>query len=131
MAQMETGYSSGAGRRYYDENGPREREGAPGPFEEISGTTRRKVMAKLDEQKHVLCPGLDQLASSLEQVGEGPQKQLASSAAGYLRRARHVLGDRSSEELLARARDEIRGRPGAVIAGAFLLGLLGARLLKR
>lgn len=130
MAQMETGYASGHGRTYGENGAPGAGSQGQGTFAELRGTTRHKLMSKLDEQKEVLCSSLDQLASSLQNVGDGPQKQLASSAADYLRRARRTLGDRSSDELLSRAKEELRGRPGAVIAGAFLLGFIGSRLLK-
>lgn len=133
MAEMETGYSAGTGRSYYSGDGSRGGMGEEGQhrMSELGQNARHKVMSKLDEQKATLCSSLEQLASSLENTrAEGPQRQLVASAAGYLRRAENMLNQRSADELLSTALNEIRGRPGAMIAGAFVLGFLGARLLK-
>jgi hypothetical protein len=129
MAQMETGYSGGMQGMPHSGNGRHATQHGRGRFGDRTSGARQKVISMMDEQKGSICAGLDHLAASLENMG-GPQRQFTVTAADYVRRARSMLSNRSSEELMNTAMHELRARPGAVIAGAFALGFLGARMLR-
>ena len=130
MAQMETGYTGGTQGMPHGGDGHHSvTQHGRGRFSDRAGGARQKVISMLDEQKVSICSGLDHLAASLENVS-GSQRQVTSTAADYVRRARSMLSNHSSEELINSAMDQLRARPGAIIAGAFALGFLGARMLR-
>lgn len=127
MAEIETGFApSGSGL------GPDgSHQGlADKAREKMSGAgdvARRKVLENLDGRKASLSSNLEHWAEQIENMEAG---SLGSQAAHYVRRAQGLLNEKSSDELLSMALKEIRGRPGVVIAGAFVLGFLGARVLR-
>ena len=129
MAQMETGYSGGMQGMPHGGNGRHMTQHGRGRFSERTSGARQKLISMMDEQKVSICSGLDHFASSLENMG-GSQKQLTSALADYARRARSMLSNHSSEDLVNMGMEQLRARPGAVIAGAFALGFLGARMLR-
>jgi hypothetical protein len=129
MAQMETGYSGGMHGMPHGGNGRHMTHHGRGRFSERTSGARQKLISMMDERKGSICQGLDHFASSLENMG-GPQRQLSSTAADYVRRARSMLTNHSSEELVNIGFEQLRARPAAVIAGAFALGFLGARMLR-
>lgn len=100
---------------------------------EQAGNLRSKVFEKVDVQKDQLVSGLDQLAKHIDDAGKemaGPEAKLASRAAGFLRSAEGMIKERRSDELFDRAVTGIREHPAALISGAFVMGFLGARLLR-
>lgn len=135
MEEMGTGYTSDVGSE-----GSQERSATAQVVEkgkekasEFSGNLRSKVFEKVDQQKDQLCSSLDRLADSIEEAGkdmDAPEAKVASRAAGFLRSAEGLIKDRSSDEIFNRAVSELRNRPGALIAGAFVLGFIGTRFMK-
>jgi hypothetical protein len=100
---------------------------------EYGGVARRKLMERADQKKSELSGRLDKLADNLEDLGGedgGPERQVAASAAKYLRQAKDLLDKRSSDELMNLAVSELKNRPSAVVAGLFAVGFLGARFLR-
>ena len=135
MAEMDTGYvaSSETGQ----ESQARARERISEKRDRVSqygGMARKKVVELADSRKSTVVASLDRLAQGLEDAGTGdgggPERQFMQKAAGYIRQASDTLERRSSDELLNMAFTEIRDRPAAIIAGMFVVGFFGARLLR-
>jgi hypothetical protein len=55
---------------------------------------------------------------------------VARAASGFVRKTGDLVDRRSADELLQRARDTVRERPGVALLGMIAVGFLGARLLK-
>ena len=130
MAEMDTGYAAGGALGQDDGAHQGVMQKGKEKAAEVGEQAKRKVMENLDGRKASVVSGLEELASSLEKLSDGPQAKLAQQAAQYVRRAEEMLNQRSASELLDMAVRELRQRPGALIAGAFALGFVGSRLLK-
>ncbi|MGA9522350.1 MAG: hypothetical protein WBV82_12855 [Myxococcaceae bacterium] len=133
MAEMETGYgTSGTGPEYQSRTRERLSQGRD-KFSEYSGVARRKATEYADTKKSTLVTSLDRIAQTLEDAGRsdgGPERQLFQKAARYARQAKDAIDGRSSDELVNVAVRELRDRPAAIIAGMFVVGFFGARLLR-
>ena len=100
---------------------------------EYGGKARQKAMEMADARKSGVVASLKRFANSLEEAGGGdggPERQVVETAAKYVRQAKDLLEQRSSDELLNMAVEGLRKRPGAIIVGMFGIGFLGARLLR-
>lgn len=133
MAEMETGtpYTGTVG----EEPSRKERLISQGKerASAVGGQAKRKAFSKVDERKSELSESLDRIAKSIDEVGEGmsgPESRVVSTVAEYVRKAKGVIDERSTDELANMAVSELKQRPAAVIAGCFALGFMGARLLK-
>ena len=101
---------------------------------ELGAKASERAIERADSFRGELCDRLDRFADRLEHLGDESDDQdlaqlgrLGSRAA---RGASGLLGRQSTEELLHRARHELRERPALVVAGMAALGFLGARLLR-
>ncbi len=134
MAEMDTGYvaTSDTGPEGRSRTSERLSEGRD-KFSEYSGVARRKATQFADSKKSTLVSGLDQIARSLEDAGRsdgGPERQVLRKAAQFVRQTKDAIDGRSTDELLNVAVRELRDRPAAIIAGMFVVGFFGARLLR-
>lgn len=132
MAELDTSASFGGAT---EQPSKRERLVSEGKerASEVTDKAKHAAFSRIDQRKGDFVQSLDRLAHSLDEFGEGstgPESRVASTVAGYLRRAKGAIENRSTDELASMAVSEIRQRPGAVIAGAFAIGFLSARLLK-
>ncbi len=96
-------------------------------------TAKKKLAEKADEQKEQLVSRFEQLARNLDELGEkseGPEGQLFSHLSGYVRKAEGALEGKRADELAGMAFNELKQRPGLLLASCFAAGFLGARLLK-
>jgi hypothetical protein len=130
MAEMETGYAAGGALGQDDGAHPSVMQKGKEKVAEVGETAKRRVMENLDGRKASIVSGLEELAGNLEKLGDGPQAKLAQQAAQYVRRAEEMLNQRSASDMIDMAVQELKRRPGALIAGAFALGFVGSRLLK-
>ncbi len=94
---------------------------------------KRKLADKADAQKDQLVSRFEQLAKNLEDLGqksEGPEGQIFTQLSGYVRRAEGMIEGKRADELAGMAFNELKQRPGLLLASCFAAGFLGARLLK-
>ncbi|MGI5860805.1 MAG: hypothetical protein ACOX6T_01980 [Myxococcales bacterium] len=98
---------------------------------------RKRLLKKADSRKGHLAAELEDLAGTIDNLsaslgarGRRSQQKVASQGASVLRKASVALRDKSSEELLASAKNEVKARPAVYVAGLFALGFLGGRLLR-
>lgn len=103
----------------------------------IGSAVRSRAIRQADSRKALLASELENFAGTVDDVGRqladrgrDSQQRYATQAADLMRKASRGLRQQSSEELWARAEDEMRARPGVMLGAFFALGFLGARLLR-
>lgn len=93
-----------------------------------------RVMSKAEELRGGAARRLHAFADALEDLAEGDGREelapVARAASGFVRKTGDLVNRRSAEELLQRAKDTVRDRPGVALLGMIAVGFLGARLLK-
>lgn len=101
---------------------------------ELGSKAQERMFSKAEELRGGTAQRLRSFADALEELSHGDGREelapVARYASGFVRRAGDLLDQRSAEELIQRARDEVRDRPGLVLLGMAAVGFLGARLLK-
>ena len=104
----------------------------------LADAVKERAIASTDGKKSVLSKQVGTLAEKLEQAGkheEGSEPtvnaELVSRGVGLLRKIGETLESNSTEDLLARAEEEIRARPGLLIGACVALGFIGARLVRK
>jgi hypothetical protein len=116
-----------------EEAGPLIKERA----QRLASTIKERALATTETKKGVLSEEVGALAQKLDEIAthdEGEARlheQVASRGARIFRRLQTALQEHSTEDLLARAEQQIKARPGLVIAGCLALGFIGARLVRR
>ena len=102
-----------------------------------AGQAQDKLRQQLDQRSSQLGEQADQQASDLRSVSEALRDQgkdrpaqAVDRLAGYAEQAGRYLRDRDADSMLHDAEDLGRRKPGAVAAGALVLGLAASRLLK-
>ena len=102
-----------------------------------AGQAKAKVREQLDERSSQLAGQAHQHASDLRSVSEALRDQgkdrpaqVVDRLAGYAEQAGSYLRDSDSDSMLSDAEDFGRRKPGAVAAGALVLGLVASRFLK-
>lgn len=98
---------------------------------------RDQAIRRTDQRKGSIAATIERFAGAVEEAGSGmerkglsDQRQYVDRAAEGLRGFSRQLRENSTEDLLNRAGDEFRARPGVMLAGCFAIGFLGARLIK-
>lgn len=101
---------------------------------ELGTKAQERVVSKADELRGGTAQRLLKFADALEDLSHGDGREelapVARYASTFVRRVGDLLDQRSAEDLIQRARDEVRERPGLVLLGMAAFGFLGARLLK-
>jgi len=123
--------------------------GAPGPApgdghhvkeqaRRLGDAVKQRAIATSDAKKTVLADQVGELVDKIEGIakpGEGSepglQEQLVERGAELLRKLKSTLDQNSTEELIEKAEQQMRARPGLVIAGCLALGFVGARLVRK
>jgi hypothetical protein len=102
-----------------------------------AGQAQDKVREQLDQRSSQLGEQAKQQASDLRSVSEALRDQgkdrpaqAVDRLAGYAEQAGRYLRDRDADSMLHDAEDFGRRKPGAVAAGALVLGLAASRFLK-
>lgn len=96
---------------------------------------RNEAWTMVDSRKKQAVEGLDSIAKALRSSGQQLQDKpglakYTGEAAGKIEYFSHYLNEKNVDELLRDTEEFARRRPAIVIAGAFLTGLLLARLAK-
>ncbi len=98
---------------------------------------REQALRRADRSKGSLASTVESFAVTLSETGQGlerrglgSQRKAADEVAGRLRQLSRQLRENSSQDLAAQAGEQLRERPGLILAGCFALGFLGSRLLK-
>ncbi|MBF6589612.1 MAG: hypothetical protein IVW57_03650 [Ktedonobacterales bacterium] len=104
---------------------------------QVSDQAQQQATSQLAQRKDQATQGLNSVAQALEQVGEqlrhNDQPQLgqyANMAAGQLNRVSGYLREHSVNDLVGEVERLARRQPEVFLAGAFILGVLGARFMK-
>ena len=96
-------------------------------------TAKKKLVEKADAQKDQLVSRIEKIAQQLDEIGnnsEGPEGQIFTRLAGYARQGESMLEGKRVDEIARLAVDELKQRPGLLLAGCFAAGFFGSRLLK-
>lgn len=136
MAEMESGYppsegSEGAGGE--SSRMHRAMDKGRHQAEKAGGKAREKLLAMAEERKQKLSEQLETFAENIDKTangGEGGQAEFAHKVSGYVRKAKELLDRHSTEEIVDRAVNEVRDRPGVMIGGALAVGFLVSRLAR-
>jgi hypothetical protein len=102
---------------------------------------RQQIATRADEQVEIAAAGLTGLADAMRRMGDvlktqdqSPITQFAAqygdSIARQVERGATYLRERDAGRIVSDVEDMARRRPGAFLAGAFVLGVLGSRFLK-
>jgi|GEM_PF-4439930 len=93
-----------------------------------------RVLSRAEAYRGATARKLHAFADALEDLAEGDGREelgpVARAASGFVRKTGDLVDRRSADELLQRARDTVRERPGMALLGMIAVGFLGARLLK-
>jgi len=73
---------------------------------------------------------LRQTSQNLQEQDQGAVSQFADKAAAQVERVSGYLQERDLNQLVGEVEEYTRRRPGLVLGGAFVLGLMAARFLK-
>ncbi len=96
-------------------------------------SAKKKLVEKADAQKDELVSRIEKIAQHLDEIGknsEGPEGQVFTRLAGYVRQGESMIEGKRVDELARMATDELKQRPGLLLAGCFAAGFFGSRLLK-
>jgi hypothetical protein len=108
---------------------------------EMAGKVGQQAASRLEEHRSQTAQGLSSVAGALRQSSQQVQEkdqgvvtqfagQYGNVIADQVERVSNYLQDRSTQDLVREVEDFARRDPAIFIGGAFLLGLVGARLLK-
>ena len=104
----------------------------------LSTALRDRAFGLGDDKKDLLAEQVNTFASKLESLkdrGNGSEPGLGDQVVGrvveLLESFGRTLEENSTEELLHKAEQQIKARPGLFIAGIAALGFLAARLVRR
>lgn len=94
-------------------------------------STGEERKGQLSEQVGTWVNKLDEMAKPAREGEAGLQEQLVGRGVDLLRRIQRTLDENSTEELIAKAGQQIKARPGLFMAGCLALGFIGARLVRK
>jgi hypothetical protein len=105
----------------------------------LGDAVRQRAIATSDAKKSVFADQVGGLVGKLEgiaQPSEGGsenelQQQVMRRGVALLHRLQDTLSQNSTEELIEKAEQQMKQRPGLVVAGCLALGFFGARLLRK
>jgi len=104
---------------------------------ETGGKAREQVARRVDErstsageQVASVAEATRKVGSELREQGQETPARLVEQAAGQAERLGQYLKDGNSDRFVRDLEDAARRQPWAVAAGAFVLGIAGARFLK-
>lgn len=111
---------------------------------QVAGKAQEKATAILGEQKSNLAAGIGSIADSVRHIGEdlqdggdGEKNQIAAFAGQYgdslaeqIERVSHYVEDKDFREIARDAEQFARRKPALFVGGAFVLGILAARIFK-
>lgn len=129
LESSERGDMTDKARHFADEGKERARH--------LGGLARDRVMHTANQRKGHLAAELESFAGTLEDLsrtledrGNEPQQKMAEGASRWVRKASKTLRERSAEQLVETAEDQLRARPALAIVGGLALGFLGVRMLR-
>jgi hypothetical protein len=99
----------------------------------VGSAFRERAFREVDKRRQDFANRLDGLASNFEKTSgdrQGPETQFTKGAARVARKAAGVLRERSAEQMVNIAEQQVRDRPGLFLAGCAALGFVGGRVLK-
>jgi hypothetical protein len=108
---------------------------------QLLSQAQQQAVSRLDEQKESAVGGLGAVAETLRQTGQQLRdndqgvitqyvSQYSETAASQVEKVSSYLGERDVNQLIGDVESFARREPTLFIAGAFLLGLAGARFLR-
>ncbi|HEY0074282.1 MAG TPA: hypothetical protein VGB77_09280, partial [Abditibacteriaceae bacterium] len=108
---------------------------------QLLSQAQQQAVSRLDEQKANAVGGLGAVAETLRQTGQQLRdndqgvitqyvSQYSETAANQVEKVSSYLGERDVNQLIGDVESFARREPTLFIAGAFLLGLAGARFLR-
>ena len=105
--------------------------------EELTATTRARLLRTADQKKSALRDKLDGLAETMDDVasrrsGEDElSARVTTKASDIVRRVSRTLSESSTEELIQSLGRKVREEPIWFLAGCLTAGFIGARLLRK
>lgn len=98
---------------------------------QLGGTIKDKVFHAADERIEGFVKEIEQIGSKLGEHDGQEAAPVAEFVSSFARNASESLRDLRAEDLLRKGREQLRERPGIVLAGLLGIGFLGARMLRR
>jgi len=104
----------------------------------LGDAMKQRAIATSDAKKTFFADQVGALVDKLEGIakpteGAEPrlQEQVVGRGAEMLRKLQSTLDENSTEDLIKKAEQQMKARPGLFIAGCLALGFLGARLVRK
>lgn len=103
----------------------------------LGDAVKQRAIATSEGKKTALADQLGSLVQKLEGIAghegseAGMPNQFIDRGIAMLRRFQSTLSDNSTQELIQKAEQQVKARPGLFIAGCLALGFFGARLVRR
>jgi hypothetical protein len=104
----------------------------------LGDAVKRRAIATSEGKKTEFADKLGAIVDKLEGIAgphegseAGMQGQFIDRGVAMLRRFQSTLSDNSTQELIHKAEEQVKARPGLFIAGCLALGFFGARLVRR
>jgi len=104
----------------------------------LGDAVKQRAIATSEAKKTFLADQVGALVEKLEGIAKpaegseaGLQEQVVGRGAALLHRLHSTLDENSTEDLIKKAEQQMKARPGLFIAGCLALGFLGARLVRR
>jgi len=104
----------------------------------LGDAVKQRAIATSDAKKTLFADQVGALAHRLEGMEKPPegaqpalQEQVVQRGTAMLHKLQNVLAENSTEDLIKKAEQQMRARPGLVVAGCLALGFLGARLVRK
>jgi len=104
----------------------------------LGDAVKHRAFATSDAKKSFLADQVGAFVDKMEGIARpaegsesGLQDQVVERGTAMLRRLHRTLDENSTEELIRKAEQQMKARPGLFIAGCLALGFLGARLVRK
>lgn len=104
----------------------------------LGDAVKQRAIATSEGKKTFLADQVGAFVEKLEGIAQpaqgaqaGLQEQIVERGVAMLRGFQTTLAENSTEDLIRKAEQQIKARPGLFIAGCFALGFFGARLVRK
>lgn len=103
----------------------------------LGDAVKQRAIATSDGKKTFLADQVGAFVDRLEgsspptDGAAGLEQQLVGRGVALLRKFQSTLDENSTEDLIRKAEQQVKARPGVFIAGCLALGFLGARLVRK
>jgi hypothetical protein len=108
-----------------------------GQAERLGHAAKERVSAEVNARKGSLATQLGSVASAIEETARTLEgripgaERFAQAAVRSIRGISDSLENKSTEELVAQAKSQLRERPVPILLGCLAVGFFGARMLRR